>query len=88
MVSEAYAQFSEESESGDGFSSIFDGKSLDGWTGDPDYWRIENGVMIGTITTETIVRENSFIIYNIPIEGDFELKVLYRVSAEGNSGVN
>ena len=88
MVSEAYAQFPEESESEDGFISIFDGKSLEGWTGDPVYWRIENGVIIGTITPETIVKENTFLIYDIPIEGDFELKMLYRVSAEGNSGVN
>ena len=26
----------------DGFVSIFDGKSLDGWKGDSTYWRVEN----------------------------------------------
>ena len=26
-----------------GFTSIFDGKTLNGWDGDPDFWRVENG---------------------------------------------
>ena len=61
---------------------------MEGWTGDPVYWRVENGAMVGEITPETIVKENTFIIYNKPIEGDFELKVQFKVSAEGNSGIN
>jgi len=85
---EAYCQFPTEGNQEDGFVSIFDGKTLDGWTGDPVYWRVEDGVMIGEITPETIVKENTFIIYDKPIDRDFELKVLYRVSPEGNSGIN
>lgn len=80
--------FPVEAETEKGFVSIFDGESLDGWTGDPVYWRVENGIMIGEITPETIVKENTFIIYNEPIDGDFELKVDFRVSHGGNSGIN
>ncbi|HEY7181355.1 MAG TPA: DUF1080 domain-containing protein, partial [Blastocatellia bacterium] len=25
-----------------GFSSIFDGKTLSGWEGNPEYWRVED----------------------------------------------
>ncbi len=29
------------------FTSIFDGKTLHGWDGDPAYWRVENGAIVG-----------------------------------------
>ena len=30
-----------------GYQPIFDGKSLAGWDGDPKFWRVENGTIIG-----------------------------------------
>jgi hypothetical protein len=71
-----------------GFRSIFDGKSLEGWEGDPKYWRVADGVMIGEITPETIIRSNTFIIWRGGAPEDFELKVDYRITSGGNSGVN
>src|SRR4249920_428072 len=71
-----------------GFVSIFDGKTLDGWEGDPKYWRVENGVLVGEITPVTLLKQNSFIIWRGGTTRDFELKVEYRVSAKGNSGIN
>jgi hypothetical protein len=71
-----------------GFVSIFDGKTLAGWDGDPKYWRVENGCLVGEITPETIIKRNTFIIWRGGAPGDFELKVEYRISAQGNSGIN
>lgn len=71
-----------------GFKPIFDGKTLSGWEGDPTYWRVENGILTGEITPETILKQNSFLIYKNASPQDFELKVDYRISAKGNSGVN
>ena len=71
-----------------GFESIFDGKSLNGWDGDPKYWRVENGCLVGEVTQETLLKQNSFIIWRGGTTRDFELKVEYRVSAKGNSGIN
>ena len=71
-----------------GYESIFDGKTLNGWEGDPKYWRVENGAMVGEITPETIVKYNTFIIWRGGTTKDFDLKVEYRISAAGNSGVN
>ena len=71
-----------------GFERIFDGKTLKGWGGDPKYWRVENGAMVGEITPETIVKQNTFIIWRGGVTRDFELKVEYRISARGNSGIN
>ncbi|MBW4891434.1 DUF1080 domain-containing protein [Mucilaginibacter sp. HMF5004] len=70
------------------FHSIFDGKTLDGWIGDPKYWRVENGEIVGEITPATIIKVNTFLIYTKEQPADFELKAEYRISAKGNSGIN
>jgi hypothetical protein len=71
-----------------GFEEIFDGKTLTGWQGDPTYWRVENGALVGEVTPETLLKRNSFIIWRGGVTTDFELKVDFRVSDRGNSGVN
>ncbi len=71
-----------------GFVSLFDGTTLTGWDGDPKYWRVENGTIMGEITPETIIKRNTFLIWRGGTSGDFELKVEYRVSDHGNSGIN
>lgn len=71
-----------------GFESIFDGKTLAGWEGNPTYWRAENGVLVGEITPATVIKSNTFIIWRNGRPKDFELKLDYRISADGNSGIN
>jgi len=71
-----------------GFAPIFDGRTLDGWEGDPIYWHVENGSLVGEITPETVVRSNTFIIWRGGRPQDFELKLDYRITPEGNSGIN
>jgi hypothetical protein len=71
-----------------GFRSMFDGKSLDGWEGDPKYWRVADGSMLGEITPETVIKSNTFIIWRGGEPEDFELKVDFRITSGGNSGVN
>lgn len=70
------------------FVHIFNGKNLDGWEGDSTYWKVENGNLVGEVTPETILDRNSFIIWQGDMPSDFELKVEYRVSKDGNSGIN
>jgi hypothetical protein len=71
-----------------GYRLIFDGKTLDGWEYDPVYWRVEKGVLVGEITPSTLLKRNSFIIKKALVTRDFDLKVEYRVSSLGNSGIN
>jgi 3-keto-disaccharide hydrolase len=71
-----------------GFQPIFDGKSLAGWEGDPAYWRAEGGAIVGEITPSTVVKSNTFIIWRGGRPKDFELKLEYRITAAGNSGIN
>jgi len=70
------------------FIRIFDGKSLKGWDGDTVYWHVKDGKIIGEVTPETILQRNTFLIWREGTTGDFELKLEYKVSAEGNSGIN
>ena len=72
----------------EGFVKLFDGKTLKGWEGDPTYWRIEDGNLVGEITPTTLLKTNSFIIWQGGQPADFELKVDCRITATGNSGIN
>jgi len=71
-----------------GFERIFDGRTLAGWEGDPVYWRVEEEALVGEVTPATLLKQNSFIIWRGGTTRDFELKLEYRVSDRGNSGVN
>jgi hypothetical protein len=72
----------------EGFVSIFDNKTLNGWEGDSTYWRVEDGNLTGEVTPATILKRNTFIIWRGGSPADFELKLEYRISASGNSGIN
>ncbi|MBA4056125.1 MAG: DUF1080 domain-containing protein [Marivirga sp.] len=72
----------------DGFTQIFDGKTFSGWEGDTAIWRIENGVIIGEVTATTRLKANTFLIWTAGQSNDFELKLEFRISEAGNSGIN
>ena len=82
-----FAAGADKAETGDGFESIFDG-TLKDWDGDPIYWKAENGMLVGEVRPETLLKQNSFVVWRGGELADFELKLEYRVSAEGNSGIN
>jgi len=71
-----------------GFATIFDGQSLAGWEGDPKYWRCEDGCLVGEITSDTLIHSNTFIVWKGAHPRDFELKAEFRISDQGNSGIN
>jgi hypothetical protein len=73
--------------------SLFNGKDLTGWKGQPEFWSVKDGALTGTSTKETPVKENTFLIWDGEV-GDFELHFKYKIldangKAEGggNSGV-
>ncbi|WPP51976.1 3-keto-disaccharide hydrolase [Catalinimonas niigatensis] len=83
-----YTKVQTENKNQKDFVKIFNGKNLDNWEGDPTYWRVENGNLVGEVTPETLLERNSFIIWRGGLPSNFELKVDYRVSKNGNSGIN
>ena len=69
-----------------GFESIFDGSTLKGWDGDPQFWRAEGNAIVGESTPERKLAQNTFIIWRGGEPKDFELKVQFRMNAT-NSGI-
>ena len=71
--------------------SLFDGKTLNGWDGNPKLWRVEDGSITGETTAENPVEKgngNTFCIWTGGEAADFELTYEYRFcSSWGNSGV-
>jgi type 1 glutamine amidotransferase len=70
-----------------GFVPLFDGKSLAGWEGKPEFWRVEAGVLVGETTAETPTPGNTFLIWRAGLVYDFELELDYRITPQGNSGI-
>jgi Domain of Unknown Function (DUF1080) len=69
-----------------GFQSIFDGKSLAGWDGDPQFWRVENGAIVGQTAKDKQPKQNTFLIWRGGSPADFELKLQFRLTGF-NSGI-
>ena len=70
----------------DGFASIFNGKDLDGWDGDPRLWSVKDGIIRGETTPESPAHGNTFCIWRGGTTRDFVLKLSFRIK-HGNSGV-
>lgn len=84
----SYSPSENLSDSEKGFKKIFDGKTLNGWEGDPTYWRVENGSIVGEITPETVLKRNTFIIYRKEQPANFEFKCEVKITKQGNTGIN
>ncbi|WP_139959675.1 3-keto-disaccharide hydrolase [Flavicella sediminum] len=70
------------------FKPIFDGKSLDNWEGNLNIWTVENGIIYGITTPKIQLKKNTFLIWKGGTPSDFELKLEFKISKNGNSGVN
>lgn len=66
--------------------NLFDGKSLDGWEGNPDLWSVKEGAITGTTTPDKPTKGNTFLIWKRGELKDFELSLKFRITG-GNSGI-
>jgi hypothetical protein len=73
-------------DSSQGWVSIFNGKDLTGWDGDPRFWSVKNGAIHGETTPENPTRGNTFIVWRDGELKDFELRIKFRLLS-GNSGI-
>lgn len=67
--------------------SIFNGKDLSGWSGDPRLWSVSGGVIRGETTPENAAKRNTFLIWQEGQTKDFELRCSFRCNAINNSGI-
>jgi hypothetical protein len=70
----------------DGYVSLFDGASLKGWDGNPKFWRVEDGAIVGE-STPTNPSGNNYLVYRDLEAKDFTLKFEIKVEGDGGSGI-
>ncbi|HAY81229.1 MAG TPA: acetylglucosamine-6-sulfatase [Planctomycetaceae bacterium] len=69
----------------DGFVRLFNGRNLNGWSGDPRYWSVKDGAITGV--TDGSLKMNRFLTWKGSTIRNFDLRVKVKVSAGGNSGI-
>ncbi len=70
----------------EGFQSLFDGKTFDGWEGNLKVFRIEDGAIVGGSLKEKVAR-NEFLC-TTKSYADFELRLKFKLLGKGaNAGV-
>ncbi|HUG81733.1 MAG TPA: DUF1080 domain-containing protein [Bryobacterales bacterium] len=67
-----------------GYKLLFDGKSLNGWDGAPNLWRVEDAAIVGS-TDGHGIEHNSFLILDRHY-GNFVLRLQIKLR-NGNSGI-
>jgi hypothetical protein len=70
-----------------GMRSIFNGKDLSGWDGDPRLWSVKDGAIHGETTREKRANGNTFLIWEGGKTKDFDLRLSFRCNATNNSGI-
>ncbi len=75
-VASAYAE--------DEFKSLFNGKDLEGWVGDTELWKVENGAIVGSTENKTL-KHNSFLATKQSYS-DFVIKAKFKLRNH-NSGI-
>jgi hypothetical protein len=69
-----------------GFASLFNGKDLAGWQGDPGLWSVKDGAITGQTTAEHPAGHNTFLIWTNGTVADFELRCAFRVQPGDSRG--
>jgi hypothetical protein len=69
--------------------SMFNGKDLAGWEGEPGWWSVQNGLLTGQTTADKPLKYPTYLFWRGGQPGDFEMRALYRLEGKGaNSGIN
>lgn len=68
--------------------AIFDGKTLDHWSGKPEHWRVADGAITGEIPAGQQLKGNEWIFWDGEVN-DFDLSLEFRISGgpSANSGI-
>lgn len=66
-----------------GFTRLFDGKTLRGWEGNMDFFRVEQGAIVAG-SLEKKIPNNEFLCTEQKF-GDFEMRLEVRLVGEGNN---
>jgi 3-keto-disaccharide hydrolase len=68
----------------EGFTSLFDGRSLAGWEGNLDVFHVDQGAIVGGSLAKRVAR-NEFLCTTDEF-GDFELRLKFKLLGQGANG--
>ncbi len=66
--------------------SLFNGRDLEGWSGDEKVWSVRDGQICGS-SVDNPVAENTFLVWQGGEVADFRLTYKARLEGDNNSGV-
>src|ERR1041385_5351689 len=66
--------------------SIFNGKDLSGWDGNPKLWSVKDGAIVGQTTAENSINVNTFLIWTNGAPADFELRASFKITSQNDKG--
>jgi putative heme-binding domain-containing protein len=68
------------------FQSLFNGRNLDGWDGNPEIWSVHDGVIIGKSEGPSRMKYNQFLIWRGGEVENFEFRAQMKIIGD-NSGI-
>ncbi|MBM3999629.1 MAG: DUF1080 domain-containing protein [Planctomycetes bacterium] len=69
------------------YVAMFNGVDLTGWEGQPGWWSVRDGVLFAESTAEKPCARSHYLYWKGGEPADFDLRYSFRISAEGNSGI-
>ena len=72
----------------EGFDTIFNGKDLTGWEGNPKLWSVKDGAITGQTTAENPTKGNTFLIWTNGTVADFELRCSFKLTPGDDKGLS
>ncbi|MFM8573851.1 MAG: DUF1080 domain-containing protein, partial [Pirellula sp.] len=85
MICSTSISFGQEKKADAAAVSLFDGKTLQGWTGLTANWSVQDGAITGENKADAPIAQNTFLVYEKPVK-DFELTLEFKIVG-GNSGI-
>jgi putative membrane-bound dehydrogenase-like protein len=70
-----------------GFTPIFNGKDLDGWRGEKEFWRVEDGTIVGEAKDKPL-DHNTFLVWDNGQVDDFEMRLKFRLTGSDEKAAN
>jgi hypothetical protein len=70
----------------EGYIPLFDGVSMKGWDGNPKFWRVEDGAIVGESSAQN-PSGNTYISYRDIEAHDFNLKMEIKVEGIAGTGI-
>jgi RNA polymerase sigma factor (sigma-70 family) len=78
--------FTESPADNEGFISLFNGRTLDGWNYNPQVWSVKDGVIVARAPLDSMTTPHYLVWAGGDVD-DFELRLKVRTAENANSGV-